>query len=355
MDNQNKALSPKKDSVALRVYKNPYFRYVLFGLFLCVVPLLASLGIFPNSFITLIGGVIIYTVVGLGLNLLLGYSGLISLGTAGFMGLGAYVSGYLSNNLEMPFIVSLIVGVLVAAIIGVLVGFVSLRVAGTYLGIATLCVSEILRKTYEELDVFTGGLSGLNGNYPEFFGTRMGRTGTYILLAVVLVLIMMLTHNLVNGQVGRALHAMRGSEVCAQAMGISLLKYRLMIFSIATAYAALGGVLYMHFIKFSYPPVWVLMLSLQVLAAIVIGGLRSIYGTFFGALIVFAIPDLVLKRIPIIGKIDGLSYVFSGVLIILVIMLYPAGVKGLSDDFKKLVARIKKNRANKKNGGKEEV
>lgn len=355
MDNQNNSLSVKQDSLVKRVYKNAHFRYVLFGLFVCLVPLLATLGVIPNSFITLFGGVIIYTVVGLGLNLLLGYSGLISLGTAGFMGLGAYVSGYLSANLELPFIVALIVGVVVAAVIGVLVGFVSLRVAGTYLGIATLCVSEILRKTYEELDWFTGGLSGLNGNYPNLFGTRLGRSGTYILLAVVMVLIMMLTHNLVNGQVGRALHAMRGSEVCAQAMGISLLKYRLMIFSVATAYAALGGVLYMHFIKFSYPPVWVLMLSLQVLAAIVIGGLRSIYGTFFGALIVFAIPDLVLKRIPVIGEIDGLSYVFSGVLIILVIMLYPAGVKGLREDFLKLIDRSKQKKQAKKNGGKEAV
>ena len=335
--------SEKKDGLLLRIYRNPYFRYFLFGLFICVFPLLASLGVMPTSFITLLGGVLIYSIVGLGLNLLLGYSGLISLGTAGFMGLGAYVSGYLTTQMNWNFLVALVVGVVVAAIIGVLVGFVSLRVAGTYLGIATLCVSEILRKTYEELDVFTGGFSGMTAKYP----LGLGRTGTYILLAVALVLIMMLTHNLVNGQVGRAMHAMRGSEVCAQAMGINLLKYRLMVFAIATAYAALGGVLYIHFIKYSYPSLWVMMLSLNILAAIVIGGLRSIYGTVFGAFIVFAIPDMLLKRIPVIGDIDGLPYVFSGVLIILVIMLYPNGVRGLRTDALRLWKRIR----NGKKGG----
>src|SRR5699024_10046439 len=141
-----------------------------------------------------------------------------------------------------------LVAVIIAAFIGVLVGFVSLRVAGIYLAIATLCVSEILRKTFEELDQFTNGFSGLTASYPKLFGVSLSREMTFVLLAVVLVLVMMLTHNLVNGQMGRALHAMRGSEVAAQAMGIYLLKYRLIVFAIATAYAALGGALYMHFV-----------------------------------------------------------------------------------------------------------
>ena len=99
---------------------------------------------------------------------------------------------------------------------------------------------------------------------------------------------------------------------------------RLIIFAIATCYAALGGVLYVHFVRFSYPGTWIMMLSLQILGAVVIGGLRSIYGTVFGAFIIFAVPDMVLK--PLVGNIDGLPYVFTGVLIILVVMFYPAGL-----------------------------
>lgn len=327
-------------NLALRVYRNAYFRYILFGVIISLLPMLAQSGVMPSSFLVNIGSVLIYAVVAMGLNLLLGYSGLISLGTAGFMGLGAYISGYLTEAMELPFLVAVLVAIVVAALLGTLVGFVSLRVAGIYLAIATLCVSEILRKTFEELDQFTNGFSGFTAGYPVLFGISLKREATFVLLTVVLVLVMMLTHNLVNGQMGRALHAMRGSEVAAQAMGINLLKYRLIVFAIATAYAALGGALYMHFVKFSYPSTWIMMFSLNILAVVVIGGLRSIYGTVIGALIVFAVPDLVLKRIPVIGKIDGIAYIFTGVLIILVIMFYPNGVVGLRQDLKRLMSKL---------------
>lgn len=343
----NSQPSAEKSNLLLRIYRNPYFRYCLFGLVLLLFPLLNQVGVLPTAFLRLMGGVLIYSVVALGLNLLLGYSGLISLGTAGFMGLGAYASGYLTEVLNWPWIVALVVAIFIAALIGVMVGFVSLRVAGIYLAIATLCVAEILRKTYEELDVITNGFSGFEGDYPNLFGWQLGRSGTYILMTVVLILVMMLTHNLVNGQLGRALHAMRGSEVAAQAMGINLLKYRLMVFAIGTAYASLGGVLYMSFVNYSYPGIWIMMLSLNILAAVVIGGLRSIYGTVFGAFIVFAIPDMLLKRIPVIGDIDGLPYVFSGVLIILVIMFYPNGVRGLREDALRLIKRLRKGKKGK--------
>ena len=341
----SKKLNSKPSGDRKNVLKNPYVGYILFGVFLALFPLAASAGIIPTSFVTLMGGVLVYSVVGLGLNLLLGYSGLISLGTAGFMGLGAYLAGYITTVVKAPFLLGVIVALFFAALIGVVVGFVSLRVAGIYLAIATLCVAEILRKTFEELEWLTNGFSGLQGAYPSFFGQKLGRSGTYLLIVVVLVLIMMLTHNLVNGQLGRALHAMRGSEVAAQAMGINLLKYRLIIFAIATCYAALGGVLYVHFVRFSYPGTWIMMLSLQILGAVVIGGLRSIYGTVFGAFIIFAVPDMVLK--PLVGNIDGLPYVFTGVLIILVVMFYPAGLKGLGDDIGRLyrfvMKKIRKN------------
>lgn len=349
INTNNRDNSPSSDSKRAGLIRNPYLQYLIFGLAICLLPLLARSGIMPSSFLVILGGVIIYSVVALGLNLLLGYSGLISLGTAGFMGMGAYISGYLTESLGMPFIPALLLAILAASILGSLVGFVSLRVAGIYLAIATLCVSEILRKTFEELDQFTNGFSGLTASYPHLFGKALTRENTFILMTVVLILVMMLTHNLVHGQMGRALHAMRGSEVAAQAMGINLLKYRLTVFAIATAYAALGGVLYMHFIKFSYPSTWNLMLSLNILAVVVIGGLRSIYGTVIGALVVFAVPDLVLKRIPVIGEIDGIAYIFTGLLIILVIMFYPHGLVGVRTDIKKFFSRGK-DRKKKKEG-----
>lgn len=322
------------------IFKNKHFQFVLFGIALLFIPALAEIGILKASTITIIGGTLIYAIAALGLNILLGYSGLISLGTAGFMGLAAYISAYATINMKLPFEVALLLAILVPTIIGVLVGLVSLKIEGIYLAIATLCVSEILRKTFEELEVFTGGFSGKQAKYPELFGVlQLDRTTTYYLIVVVLIIVMLLTYNMMNGQLGRALNAMRGSEAASQAMGVNLLKYRLVAFALATIFASVSGVLYVHFIKFTYPSTWTLKLSLDFLAMIVIGGLRSIYGTVLGSFIVFAVPDLFLKEIPYFSQ---MSYVFNGVLIILVIMYYPHGLVYVGKDIKKLINKFRK-------------
>ncbi|HSP47549.1 MAG TPA: branched-chain amino acid ABC transporter permease [Clostridiaceae bacterium] len=325
--------------------RHPMLGFLLFGLVLASVPLLAKAGLMKVAYITTIGGALIYAIAALGLNILLGFSGLISLGTAGFMGLAAYISAYLTVDLHIPFEISLMLAVLIPTFIGVLVGLVSLKIEGLYLAIATLAVSEILRKTFEELDMFTNGFSGKSAEYPVLLGMfKLDRTTTYYLIVAVLVLVMLVTYNMMNGQLGRALNAMRGSEAASQAMGVNLLKYRLVAFALATIYASLAGVLYVHFVKYSYPSVWILKLSLDFLAMIIIGGLRSIYGTVLGAFIVFAVPDLFLKQIP---YFDNLSYVLNGLLIILVIMFYPNGLIYIGNDVKKLFLKLKR-------GGKKE-
>lgn len=329
---------------------NYYIRYIIFGVILALLPLAAQAGIIKTSWIGIIGGTIIYAIAGLGLNLLLGYSGLISLGTAGFMGLGAYISAYVSEDLGWPFEAGILLAVVIPLIFGILIGLASLRMEGLYLGIVTLCVSEILRKTFDELEPITGGFSGKKASFPLLLGSiRLDQNSTYVLLVVVLVLLMILTYNLANGQLGRALNAMRGSQVAAQAMGVSLLKYRLIAFALATAFASLAGALYVHFIRFVYPSTWTLPVSLVIMALVVIGGLRSVFGTFIGALIVYALPDLVLKRIPVIGDINGLSYVFSGVLIILVVLFYPGGVINIFNSIGRLFTKGNKKKAEEAN------
>ncbi|MDR2180534.1 MAG: branched-chain amino acid ABC transporter permease [Synergistaceae bacterium] len=327
------------------LWKNPYLGFILFGLLISTLPLFAGWGLMKNSTLNYIGSVLVYTVAALGLNLLLGYAGLISLGTAGFMGLGSYIAAYVTKDMGMSFWAAAAAAVLIPTLIGLLIGLVSLRIEGIYLAIATLCVSEILLKSFEQADSITGGMQGKSVSYPVIFGHTFNRSTTYLLLVVVLTLVMILTHNFVNGHKGRALHAMRGSEVAAQAMGVNLLQYRLIAFSLATAYSALSGVLYVFFVKFSYPSVWNLTLSLLVLAAVVIGGLRSIYGTVVGAFVVWAVPDLILKNIPVLGRINGLPYIFNGILIILVVMFAPQGISGL---WQAKFARKKKERENGK-------
>ncbi|MDR7857440.1 branched-chain amino acid ABC transporter permease [Tissierella sp.] len=330
----------KNTSIKNASTKNEQLQFILFGIILGLVPILAKIGILKTSHITIIGGTLIYAVAALGLNILLGYSGLISLGTSGFMGLASYISAYITVNLNLPFEVAILAAIIVPTIIGVLVGLVSLKIEGLYLAIATLAVSEILRKTFEEFDVFTNGFSGKSAGFPLLFGSiQLDRTTTYYLIVFVLTIIMLITYNMINGQLGRALNAMRGSEPAAQAMGVNLLKYRLVAFALATIYASVAGVLYVHFIRFSYPSIWSLKLSLDFLAMIIIGGLRSIYGTVLGAFIVFAVPDLFLKQIP---YFDQLSYVFNGVLIILVIMFYPNGLIYIGHDIKGWIKKLRK-------------
>ena len=319
----------------------PWMGFILFGILLALIPSLARYTTFVRSAtIVTIGGTLIFAIAALGLNILLGYSGLISLGTAGFMGLAAYLSAYFTVDLQLPFEISLIMAVVIPTLLGVLVGLISLKIEGMYLAIATLAVSEILRKTFEEFEFITNGFSGKAARFPVLLNTfQLDRASTYYLIVVVLVIAMLLTYNMMNGQVGRAFNAMRGSESAASAMGVYSLKYRLIAFALATILASVAGVMYVHFIRFAFPSTWTLKLSLDFLAMIVIGGLRSIYGTVLGAFIVFAIPDLFLKQIPFLNQ---LSYVLNGVLIIVVIMFYPNGLINIGYDIKRVWLKIRK-------------
>lgn len=329
--------------------KNPIVSYIGFGGLLMLVPVLILAGVLRNSTLTLVASVIFYSIAALGLNVLLGWSGLVSLGTAGFMGLAAYISAYLTHDLKLPFELALVAAVIIPTLIGILVGFISLRIEGLYLAIATLAVSEILRKTFEVFDFFTGGYSGKPISFPTILGfitqTPANRTLfpilMYTILVIFLVAVMILIHNLMKGQFGRALNAMRGSEAAAQAMGINLLKYRLMAFGLATALASLSGVLYVHFIKYTHPGSWTLALSLNLVAAIIIGGARNIYGTILGVFVVFAMPDLILKQIPYFGTIPNFAFIVNGILIIIVIMYYPYGLIQITKDFKKIWLKLK--------------
>ncbi|MCA0385044.1 MAG: branched-chain amino acid ABC transporter permease [Firmicutes bacterium] len=323
-----------------KLIKNPHLHFIFLGLLLMIVPKLAEMGLFKVSYVTTLGGTFILAIAALGLNILLGFSGLVSLGTAGFMGLAAYLSAYFTVDLGLSFELSLILAVVIPTIVGILVGLVSLKIEGIYLAIATLAVSEILRKTFEEFDFFTGGFSGKTASYPTLLGTyELDRAGMYYFVVAVLIIVMLITYNMMNGRLGRALNAMRGSEAASQAMGVNLLNHRLIAFALATMYASIAGVLYVHFIKYSYPSIWTLKLSLDFLAMIVIGGLRSIYGTLLGAFIVFAVPDLFLKQIPFFSE---MSYVLNGVLIILVIIFYPNGLINMFADIKRLFNKLSK-------------
>ena len=326
----------------MKILTYKHTKYIAFGLIMALMPTMVSMGFMRNQTLITLGSVLFYALVAIGLSVLLGYSGLVSLGTAGFMGLGAYMSAYLTGVQGWPFLLSMAVSTIVPVFLGVLVGLVSLRVSGMYLAIATLAVAEIFISMFEQFTDITGGFSGMRAAFPSFFGTTLNRGQTFIFLVIVLVIVMILTENFVRSSTGRALLTMRASEPAASAMGINLLKYKLLAFALATAYASLGGVLYVHFIQFAFPSDWNLLLALQILAVVVIGGIKSIMGTVIGSFVVFGMPSLVLSRLPIIGDINGLPFIFTGVLIIVVVLFYPHGLTHIGHDVMKLIRRTSK-------------
>lgn len=314
-------------------------RFILFGIMLALVPLLSELDVIRYSTVSLIAYIVIFTIVALGLNILLGFSGLMSLGTAGFVGFGAYGVVYFSS-LGLPYELSILVTLFFSSIIGLFIGLFSLKVEGVYLAIATLAVGEIFSQIFRRVTWFTNAFGGVHYKYPLLFGViQLDRNTTFIFLVIIMVLMMVVMYNLTNSKTGRAFMAMSRSNSSAQAMGVNISKYRLLSFLIATVYATIGGVLYASFYRYVQPLDWNLMLTLLILAMVVVGGIKSIFGTFIGVFVIYGVPALWLE--DLLSSINGVAYIFSGVLIIVVIMYYPYGVIYIIQDTKKLFYKVK--------------
>lgn len=223
----------------------PGTQYLIFGVILGVFPLLAQLGILTSSFVFTMGNTMIYAIMAIGFCLLMGYSGLASLGTAGFVGIGAYIAYYFMQVYGAPFGIAFIVTVMISLFSGVLVGFISLRIEGIYLAILTLGLSEILRNTFISLK----SSIKLDMSKVRLFGVKIGEEQVYLLILALFVLLLFITSNLIRSPIGRALLSVKNSTSAAQAMGINLMKYRVLAFVISTVYAAIAGLMYMMLLR----------------------------------------------------------------------------------------------------------
>jgi branched-chain amino acid transport system permease protein len=302
------------------------------------------------SFIRALGYFMIIAIVVLGFFILLGYAGLASLGTAGFIGLGTYLTGYFVDTLSWPVFLVLILVLVVGALIGLIVGFISLRIEGLYLAIVTLALSEALVAFFKNPTPLTNGVSGFSMLPPTiFFGTvSLTREVVYFLIVIIFLLVLIMTHNITISPLGRAMLAMKNSESAAQTMGISLLKYRLIAFVFTTVLSMLAGFLYMLYYRYSSPPSWSLALSLNVLAAVVIGGTKSIWGLLLGVFFIFGLNDLVLTNIRFFIDNPGVVIFVNGFLMIIIVLFYPGG---FSQGIKQIQYRLQ-NRKLKANHGK---
>ncbi len=333
-------MTPMARSLYGTFKQRPLIQLALLASMLLVIAVLPHLGLMRFSTMSVFAYTAIYTVVALGMNILLGFSGLISLGTAGFIGAGALGMGVFLR-MGLPFEVAAVLVLAISGSLGALIGLFSLKVESIYLAIATLFIGEILRQIYTSIPIFGGefiriGTVRLVGFIELNQILQVHRSILYGIIVVVLFLFMVMMHHLVMSRSGRALMAMSRSEHAAQAMGVNILKYRLIAFVTATIYATTGGILYALYFQSAPTRAWTLNVSLLVIAMVVVGGFKSIIGTFLGAIIIYGLPNLVLKDL-----LGDISYVFSGALIIVVILFYPRGFVYVGRDLAKAVSALR--------------
>ena len=286
----------------------------------------------PEYWLAQLTFVLIYAVVGLGLMLLAGFTGLFSLGHAAFLGVGAYTQAVMVNA-GLPFPLAILSAALLSAAVGVVVGLPALRVKGIYLGMATLAFGFIVEEGLARWEGVTGGNSGLMVNYPAMFGWELDSTNEfYFLCLVVTVIATLVIVNLLRSPTGRAFVAIRDSEISAQSMGIHLARYKTLSFALSAALAGVGGALYAHKIQFLSPEQFSIIQSIDLLLMVVIGGLGSVHGAFLGAIFLIVMPQLIAMGkdfLPAaIGQSTGLQGTVYGLVLIAFVLFEPMGLYG---------------------------
>jgi branched-chain amino acid transport system permease protein len=258
--------------------------------------LLLALLLFPfvaNSYLLYLGCLVgIAVISATGLNILTGFTGLISLGQAGFMGVGGYTVTWLSLHTALPFPLALLAAGLLTAAIGVVVGLPSLRVKGLYLAIATLAASVFLHFIFSEWTAVTGGMAGLSLRPAQLLGiTFHNDFRMYFIIMPLAVLMLLAARNVFRTRVGRAFIAIRDRDISAEVLGIPLLKYKLMSFGLSSFYAGVAGGLFAYFFRVVTPESFPLAMSIFYLAAIIVGGMGSILGGVLGAVFMTLVPE----------------------------------------------------------------
>ena len=294
--------------------------------------LVAAPWLVPEYWLAQLTFVLIYSIAGLGLMLLAGFTGLFSLGHAAFLGVGAYTQAVLTNA-GMPFPLALACAASLSAAVGVVVGLPALRVKGIYLGMATLSFGFIVEEVLARWESVTGGNAGIQIKKPDLFGWTLQSSESFYWLCLVLtVLATLAILNLLRAPTGRAFVAIRDSEVSAQSMGIQLARYKTYSFALSAALAGIAGALYAHKLKFIQPDQFSILQSIDLLLMIVIGGLGSVHGAFLGAIFLISMPQAIAMAkdyLPAtIGQAPGLQSVVYGVVLVAFVLFEPHGLYG---------------------------
>ena len=257
--------------------------------------------------------VFIYAIVGVALMILVGFTGQGSLGHAAFLAIGAYTAGYLQSH-GFPFAVYFPAAGIITGLIGAIVGIPALRLHGIYLLIATISFAFIVEEVLARWESVTHGNEGMRVKAIELFGQAVSRDGNafYFLCLGILILVIIGTLNLMRSPTGRAFIAIRDSETAAKSMGIDLARYKVKSFAISAAITGLAGTLYAHKLSFISPEMFTLLLSIEFIMVIIIGGAFGLHGAILGAIfIVMVDPLLTMLKDDVPGYTATLSRGFG--------------------------------------------
>ncbi|OLC60695.1 MAG: branched-chain amino acid ABC transporter permease [Candidatus Rokuibacteriota bacterium] len=324
----------------MALYPLPIARWtvgVLAVLFFLVVPMTVH-----EYYLSLANLVWIAIIGALGLNILVGYTGQVSIGHGAFMSVGAYTAANLATRLGSPWPVNLLAGGLMAALVGAVVGIPSLRIKGLYLAIATLAGQLIIEWTINHVTFISGGVQASI----EVARPRVGpmvlstQRDMYYFLLVFVGLAIVGTLNLMRSRIGRAFIAIRDHDIAAELIGINIFRYKLLAFAISSFYAGVTGVLYTYFLGIANYEQFQITVSIDYLAMIIIGGLGSVLGSIFGAIFVTLLPigiryameafgGVFFSPQTVLNLIPNLRLMLFGALIILFLVVEPDGLNRL--------------------------
>jgi branched-chain amino acid transport system permease protein len=314
------------------IEKNIIVKYLLFSVAVLVAPVFFAGGYLLNVLV-FVG---INTMLALALNLLLGYAGQISLGQAAFFGLGAYISGVATATYGMNSWLAMLLAAVIVGLVAFAIGFPILKLKGHYLAMATLGFGIIIYIMFNETIELTGGPSGLSGipyfSVGEFqFDTDMK---SYFLIWGFALLLILLSVNLVNSRIGRALRAINDSEVAARVMGVNARLLKVQVFTLSAVFSSIAGSLYAHTMTFISPASFGFNFSVELLTMVVIGGLGTVYGSFLGAALLTLLPEF-------LRTFQDYDIVIYGLLLVLMTMFMPGGLVRIPALFMSFLAKVK--------------
>jgi branched-chain amino acid transport system permease protein len=321
----------------MALYPLPIARYTVLALavlFFLVIP--AAL----HEYYLSIANLVWIAVIGaLGLNILVGYTGQVSIGHGAFMSVGAYTAANFATRLDSPWPINLLAGGLMAALIGSIVGIPSLRIKGLYLAIATLAGQLIIEWTINHVTFISGGVQASIEVPRPYVGPYQltSQRDMYFFLLVFVVLAIVGTMNLARSRVGRAFIAIRDQDIAAEIIGINIFRYKLLAFAISSFYAGVTGVLYTYYLGIANYEQFQIGVSIDYLAMIIIGGLGSVLGSIFGAAFVTLLPIVIrytmeafsgvlFSEATVHNLIPALRITLFGALIIVFLVLEPEGL-----------------------------